>query len=263
MTAERNAPSLFARLPAPTASKVPEITLAFWLVKLLTTGLGEATSDFLVHRLGGPPAVVLGFAAFCGSMVVQFSVRRYRVWCYWFAVAMVGVFGTMGADVMHVALGIPYVVSSAFYLVVLAAVFVTWDRVERTLSIHSIVTFRRECFYWAAVFATFALGTATGDLTATTLHLGYFGSAVMFAILFAAPGITFFFWRRHPVFFFWTAYVLTRPLGASIADWLSMPHRRGGLAWGPGNISLASWAVFVVVVAAWAGITASRERARG
>ena len=263
MTVERNPPPTFLRLPAPTASKVPEITLAFWLVKLLTTGLGEATSDFLVHRLGGPPAVVIGFVAFCGAMAVQLSVRRYRVWCYWIAVAMVGVFGTMGADVMHVALGVPYVASAAFYLVVLAAVFVSWHRVERTLSIHSIVTSRRECFYWAAVFATFALGTATGDLTATTLHLGYFGSAVMFAGLFAAPGVTFFFWRRHPVLLFWTAYVLTRPLGASIADWLSMPRRHGGLAWGPGTVALASWAVFVVVVAAWAWITASRERARG
>lgn len=234
------------------ASKVPEITVVFWLIKLLTTGLGEATSDYLVHRLGGPEAVVLGFVAFCLAMVLQFSLSRYTVLGYWLAVAMVGVFGTMGADVMHVALGIPYAISATFYLIVLAAVFTLWQRTEHTLSIHSIITTRRECFYWAAVFATFALGTATEDLCATTLHLGYAGSAVMFAVLFAVPGMTFFVGRRHDVFFFWAAYVLTRPLGASVADWLGMPKSHGGLGYGPGPVAIVSWAIFLVAIGALA-----------
>jgi uncharacterized membrane-anchored protein len=247
------------RPPAPTASKVPEITMVFWLIKLLTTGLGEATSDSLVHRLGGPEAVVLGFVVFCLAMLLQFSLPRYTVLGYWLAVAMVGVFGTMGADVMHVALGIAYAVSASFYLIVLAAVFALWHRTEHTLSIHSIITTRRECFYWAAVFATFALGTATGDLCATTLHLGYAGSAVLFAVLFVVPGLTYFAWRRHDVFFFWAGYVLTRPLGASVADWLGMPKSHGGLGYGAGTVALVSWAIFLVAIAALALRSHSRR----
>ena len=120
-------------------------------------------------------------------------MRRYIAWPYWFAVVMVGVFGTMAADVLHVGFGVPYIASSALYAVVLAAVFVTWQRTEQTLSIHTINTARREAFYWAAVVATFAMGTAVGDLTAVTLHLGYLGSAVLFAVADPDPG------RRLPV----------------------------------------------------------------
>jgi uncharacterized membrane-anchored protein len=220
------------------ALRVPEITAYFWIVKALTTALGESTSDYLVHAISPVPAVGLGFVAFVGSLVVQFSMRRYRAWSYWFAVAMVGIFGTMAADVLHVGFGVPYVASSALYGIALVAVFVTWQRTEGTLSIHSIDTPRREAFYWAAVVATFALGTAVGDMTAVTLHLGYALSIVLFALLITVPAAGYRWFGWHPILAFWFAYVLTRPLGASFADWLGRPTNVGGLGVGGGVVSL-------------------------
>lgn len=235
-------------LPAP-ALRVPEITIYFWIVKALSTAMGEATSDYLVHALNPVPAVLLGFAGFVVALAVQFSMRRYLAWTYWFAVVMVGVFGTMAADVLHVGFHVPYKESTALYAVVLAAVFVTWQKTERTLSIHSIDTPRREAFYWAAVVATFALGTAAGDLTATTLHLGYFYSIVLFAGLIAVPAVGF--WRFHwnPILAFWFAYVVTRPFGASFADWAGKPRALRGLGWGEGPVSLVLTIIIVCVVA--------------
>jgi uncharacterized membrane-anchored protein len=151
---------------------------------------------------------------------------------------MVAIFGTSAADALHVALGIPYLASTAFYAVALATIFFTWHRVEGTLSIHSIYTPRRELFYWATVLATFALGTAAGDMTATTLHLGFFGSIWLFAGLIAIPAIGYRWFAMNEVLAFWIAYVLTRPLGASVADWLAVSPHRGGLGIGTGGVSL-------------------------
>ena len=200
--------------------------------------MGESTSDFLVHKLVPELAVVLGGIAFVVALYLQFSTDRYVPWRYWLAVAMVGVFGTMCADVLHVGLGVPYVASTVFYALVLFAVFCTWYRVEATLSIHSITTERRELFYWAAVLATFALGTAAGDLTAVTFGLGYFGSILLFVAIIAIPAIGYFRFGMNSILAFWFAYVITRPLGASIADWLAVSHARGGLALGTGPVSL-------------------------
>src|ERR1700750_1469627 len=175
--------------PRNAFSKVPEVTAFFWIVKALTTAMGESSSDFLVHTLVPEVAVVLGGIAFVVALYLQFSKDRYVPWAYWLAVAMVGVFGTMAADVLHVGLGIPYIASTIFYAIVLAAVFRTWYVSEGTLSIHSITTPRRELFYWAAVLATFALGTAAGDLTANTFGLGYFGSIWVFAAIIAIPAL--------------------------------------------------------------------------
>lgn len=221
-----------------TFSKVPEVTAFFWIVKALTTAMGESTSDFLVHTLVPEIAVVLGGIAFCIALYLQFSKDRYVPWAYWLAVAMVGVFGTMAADVLHVGLGVPYIVSTVFYAIVLAVVFRTWYRVEGTLSIHSITTPRRELFYWAAVLATFALGTAAGDLTAVTFGLGYFGSILLFAAIMAIPALGYFRFGMNSILAFWFAYVVTRPVGASVADWLSVSSARGGLALGTGPVSL-------------------------
>jgi uncharacterized membrane-anchored protein len=224
-------------------SKVPEVTAFFWIVKALTTAMGESTSDFLVHSLVPEIAVVLGGIAFVVALYLQFSVDRYVPWAYWLAVAMVGVFGTMAADVLHVGLGVPYVVSTVFYAIVLAVVFRAWYRSEGTLSIHSITTPRRELFYWAAVLATFALGTAAGDLTAVTLGLGYFGSILLFAAIIAIPAVGYFRFGMNSILAFWFAYVVTRPVGASVADWLAVSHARGGLALGTGPVSLVLAAV--------------------
>jgi uncharacterized membrane-anchored protein len=226
-------------------SRVPEITVYFWIIKVLTTGMGETTSDYLVHRLNPVIAVAIGAAGLAAGLIVQFSMRRYVAWSYWFAVAMVGVFGTMAADVLHIGLHIPYVVSTTFYAVVLTVIFVTWHRSEKTLSIHSIYTRRREIFYWATVLATFALGTAAGDMTAITLHLGYFSSGVLFAVLFAVPGVAYKWFGMNAIVAFWFAYIVTRPLGASFADWLSVAPGRGGLNLGYGRVSLILAAVII------------------
>jgi uncharacterized membrane-anchored protein len=233
-------------------SKVPEVTAFFWIVKALTTAMGESTSDFLVHSLVPEIAVVLGGIAFVIALYVQLSKDRYVPWAYWLAVAMVGVFGTMAADVLHVGLGVPYIVSTVFYAIVLAVVFRTWYVTEGTLSIHSITTQRRELFYWAAVLATFALGTAAGDLTAVTFGLGYFGSILLFLAIIAIPAIGYFRFDMNSILAFWFAYVVTRPVGASVADWLSVSSARGGLALGTGPVSLvlaAAIAGFVLYLA--------------
>jgi uncharacterized membrane-anchored protein len=232
----------------PGALRVPEITVWFWGIKALSTAMGESASDYLVHVMAPVLAVFLGFLGFCAALWLQLSMRRYVAWAYWLAVAMVGVFGTMAADVLHVGFGVPYVVSSVLYAVVLTAVFVTWQRTERTLSIHTIATMRRELFYWAAVVATFAMGTAVGDLTAVTLHLGYDGSALLFAVAICVPAAGYRWLGWNPVASFWAAYVLTRPLGASVADWLGKPAALGGLGWGDGAVALALTVLIAVLV---------------
>lgn len=231
------------------ARKVPEVTIFFWIIKLLTTGMGETTSDFLVRQIDPVIAVILGGVCFVAALVLQLVVRRYVPWIYWLAVVMVAIFGTMVADVIHIVLGVPYLVSSIAFAIVLAAIFAIWYSSEKTLSIHTINTFRRELFYWATVVATFALGTATGDMTATTLHLGYFTSGLLFAALFALPALGYWLLGLNEIFAFWFAYVMTRPLGASFADWLGRPHNAGGVGLGTGPVSLALAVVIVGFVA--------------
>jgi uncharacterized membrane-anchored protein len=221
------------------ASKVPAVRPYFWVVKLLTTAMGEAVSDFVVLDVNKYLGVVLGFAVFVVAIVWQFRTPRYKTWPYWTAVSMVAVFGTMAADVMHVVLGLAYMVSAVFYAVCLIATFVTWYWSEGTLDIHSIVTPRREVFYWLAVIFTFAMGTALGDLFATTFHLGYLASAFVFTALICVPLIA---WRlgASPVLTFWVAYILTRPIGASFADFFGMPKDISGMGFGHGAVSVVT-----------------------
>jgi uncharacterized membrane-anchored protein len=227
-----------SRADSHRLSKVPEVTAFFWIVKALTTAMGESTSDFLVHAMIPQAAVVLGGIAFAIALYLQLAKDRYVPWAYWLAVAMVGIFGTMCADVLHVGFGVPYIVSTIFFAVALCVVFRAWYASEGTLSIHSIRTPRRELFYWAAVVATFAMGTAAGDLTAVTFGLGYFGSALLFAAVIAIPVLGYFRFSMNPILAFWFAYVVTRPLGASVADWLGKPAASGGLGLGNGTVSL-------------------------
>jgi uncharacterized membrane-anchored protein len=228
--------------------KVPLVTAAFWVVKLLTTAMGESTSDYLVFQIDPYVAVVLGCLGLVVALALQLAVPRYIAPVYWFAVVMVAVFGTMAADVAHVVLGIPYVISSTAFALALIAVFVVWDRTEHTLSIHTIYPGRRELFYWATVIATFALGTAAGDMTASTFHLGYPASVVLFAILFALPGIGYRWFGLNEIVAFWFAYVMTRPLGASVADALGKPFL-GGLGFGDGLVAIVLTACIIVAVA--------------
>jgi uncharacterized membrane-anchored protein len=225
--------------------KVPEVTIYFWIVKLLTTAMGEAVSDYLVNDWNKYLGVVLGFIVFAVAIFFQFRSTTYSTWRYWIAVSMVAVFGTQCADVLHVVLHVAYVTSFTLYAVLLAATFIAWYRSERTLDIHTIYTSRREVFYWLTVIFTFAMGTAVGDLTAMTFKLGYLTSALMFLAAIAVPLVA---WRLgvNPVAAFWVAYVLTRPIGASFADYFGMAKNLSGLGLGHGPVS----AVLIVVVAA-------------
>jgi uncharacterized membrane-anchored protein len=229
--------------------KVPQITAYFWIIKVLTTAQGESTSDYLVHRFNPYLAVIAGFVVFVIALVLQLRVRRYIAWVYWFAVVMVAVFGTMVADVLHIEFGIPYAVSSSFFAVALTLIFILWYRTERTLSIHSVYTPRRELFYWATVLATFALGTAVGDMTATTLRLGYFASAILFTVVIVIPAAAYRWLGMNSIFAFWFAYVITRPLGASYSDWMGVSHYRGGLDYGRGPVALGLTVVIAALVA--------------
>jgi len=232
---------------APLAAKVPEVTFLFWVIKLLTTAGGEAVSDFLVPH-GYLLTGVVEVAIFVVAVVLQLSTRRYVAAAYWFLALAIAIFGTGAADFMHLIIGIPYGGTSAFWAVVLALVFWLWYRSERTLSIHSIVTRRRELFYWAVVFATFALGTALGDFTARVLHLGYLGSVVLFAVVIMVPAVAWWQLKLNSVLCFWAAYVVTRPLGASFADYFGKPKVLSGLDYGEGPVSLVLLLSIVVLV---------------
>lgn len=232
-----------------TLRKVPEIIILFWVIKLLTTAMGEATSDYLVHALNPYVAVALGALGFTLAICMQFLVKKYIAWVYWLTVVMVAIFGTMAADVLHVGFGIPYAISSIFFALCLSIVFILWYRVEKTLSIHSIYTFRRELFYWVTIVITFALGTAVGDLTAATLGLGYLLSGFLFAGLFALPAIGYRFFKFNAVVMFWIAYILTRPFGASFADWFGRSHSLGGL--GLGSEKIAGILTILIFIAVW------------
>ncbi|MDN5275079.1 MAG: putative rane-anchored protein [Candidatus Saccharibacteria bacterium] len=213
-------------------TKVPKLTVYFWIIKIITTALGESTSDFLVNTISPYIAVVIGFVILCVTLAWQFKTRRYEPAAYWLAALGVSVAGTMGADVVHVGFGVPYALSASFYAIALALVFVLWHRSEGTLSIHSVYTRKREVFYWAAVLLTFALGTATGDLTAFTLHLGFFDSAIIFILLFCIPCFMYWGLKVNGILTFWFAYILTRPIGASFADWFGKSTAAGGLGFG-------------------------------
>jgi uncharacterized membrane-anchored protein len=228
-------------------TKVPEITVIFWVLKLLTTGMGEAMSDFLGQK-SVPLAGAVGIFGLAFALWLQLRTREYRAPVYWFAVMMVAVFGTMAADGVHDGASIPYAVTAPVFALCVAAIFLIWHRSEGTLSIHSINTPRRELYYWAAVLATFALGTAAGDLTALSLNLGFFASILLFAVAISIPAIGWWRLRLNPIIAFWLAYILTRPLGASFADWFSK-HTNGGLGLGDGLVSGLALLAFIPLVA--------------
>ena len=227
-------------------TKVPEITLIFWVLKLLTTGMGESMSDFLGQH-SVPIAGAIGILGLWFAIWLQMRQREYRAPIYWFAVMMVAIFGTMAADGIHDGASIPYAVTTPLFGLVVAAIFCFWYRSEGTLSIHSITTRRREGYYWAAVLATFALGTAAGDLTALSLNLGFFPSVVLFAVVIAIPAIGWWRFQLNPILAFWFAYIVTRPLGASFADGFSK-HGNTGLGLGDGAVSGLALVVFIALV---------------
>ncbi len=230
-------PVIGGLFPAPVAVKVPEIIFLFWVVKILTTAGGEVTSDWLKKygNFGGGGTEV---ALFVIALVLQFATRRYRAFAYWSLAYAIAIGGTGLSDFLHLDVHIPYAGTTALWAVILAALFWIWQRTEGTLSIHSIITQRREAFYWAVVFATFALGTALGDFTAVSLNMGYLASGIFFFAVILLPPLAWWRLRLNGVAAFWMAYVVTRPLGASFADYVSKPTNTTGLNFGNGQTAL-------------------------
>ncbi len=215
-------------------NKVPQITLFFWIIKILCTTVGETAADFLnssLHLGLTGTSVVMGILLFI-TLFFQFNVNQYKPPIYWLAVVLISVVGTLITDNLTDNLGISLKITSVVFAIALAITFITWYSVEKTLSVHKINTIRREVFYWLAILFTFALGTAVGDLLAESLHLGYLLSASIFAVAIAIVYIAHRFFKLNAVLSFWIAYILTRPLGASLGDYLSQSPKDGGLGLG-------------------------------
>ena len=231
------------RFPHP---KVPEVFALFWVVKLLTTGIGETAADYMGTK-SLVVAGLVGVLGFFAAITVQLRANTYHPVRYWMTVLMVAVFGTMIADGPHVALGTPYWFDSIMYAVALVALLAWWRRSDGTFSVHSIITPRRERFYWGTVLLTFGLGTALGDTTAANLHMGFAWSVVLFGALILVPLVA---WKRgaDAVICFWISYALTRPLGASIADGMAVRPQHGGLGWGTGPVTAVGLVLFALLV---------------
>jgi uncharacterized membrane-anchored protein len=248
LPADDRVPLIGRFFPTPVAAKVPEVIFLFWVVKILTTAGGEATSDYLKiygNFVGGGVEAAL----FLVGLVLQFATRRYGAFAYWFFAFAIAVIGTGVSDFLHLDAGIPYAGTTLLWFVVLLLIFFIWHRSEGTLSIHSITSQRREAYYWATVFATFALGTALGDYTATSLNLGYLDSGVLFSVVILIPALARWRFGLNGIAAFWMSYVVTRPLGASYADYLSKPQKLSGINLGDGPVAAAfALAVLILVV---------------
>jgi uncharacterized membrane-anchored protein len=237
-------------------NKVPEVTVFFWVIKILSTTVGETAADFLAGTLGlglGGTTVVMT-ALFVVVLVIQFRTPRYVPGVYWLTVVLVSVVGTLVTDTLTDTLGVPLWASTPAFTLALAATFWAWWATEGTLSIHSIVTARREAFYWLAVLFTFALGTAAGDLVSETWGVGYWATALVCAVLIAVVYVAYRVFGADPVLTFWIAYILTRPLGASLGDGFSQPQDAGGLGLGT-TVTSALFLMVILIVVAYLSIT--------
>lgn len=231
-------------------SKVPEVTVYFWIIKIFATTVGETAADYLNMTLGFglQSTTVITVALLVITLAAQFAVNRYIPALYWWAVLLISVTGTLITDNLTDVYGIPLIASTAAFSVALIVVFTAWYLTERTLSIHSIRTRRREAFYWLAILVTFALGTAAGDLIAEKFALGYGLSLLLFAGVIAAVTVGHYLLRLNAVFAFWAAYIVTRPLGASLGDLLTQPADAGGFAFGSTAVNVVFLVVMVILV---------------
>src|SRR6478609_7790400 len=243
-------------------NRVPEVTLAFWVIKILSTTTGETFADYLNDGLGlGLTITTWVMSALLAILLVaQFMTKRYNSGVYWSVVVLISIVGTLLTDNLTDVLGVELWVSTLIFSVVLAVTFGIWFYRERTLSIHTIFTRRREAFYWVAILFTFALGTAAGDLISEGMGLGYLFGTILFASLIGIIAIACFAFKANVVFCFWAAYVLTRPLGASIGDLLSQSPADGGLGIGT-TLTSVVFLLIIVALAAYLGIKVRRQRA--
>ncbi|WP_433288574.1 COG4705 family protein [Micromonospora sp. CA-244673] len=232
-------------------SKAPEVTVFFWIIKILATTVGETFADFLnvTAGLGLTLTTVVMSVLLAIVLVLQFRTVRYVPARYWLVVVLISIVGTLITDNLVDNIGVPLEVTTVVFAVLLGATFAVWYAAEKTLSIHTIDTPRREAFYWLAILFTFALGTAAGDLAAEALGLGYAVAAAIFAALIAAVWLAHRFIGLGAVVAFWIAYVLTRPLGASLGDLLAQPGDEGGLGFGTVVTSFVFLLTILAVVA--------------
>ncbi|MFF2878959.1 hypothetical protein ACFVR2_21825 [Gottfriedia sp. NPDC057991] len=229
-------------------NKVPEVTIYFWIIKVLCTTVGETFADFLNFNLGlglGPTTFIMGVAFFI-SLFFQFKVNKYTPSIYWITVVLISVFGTLVTDNLTDAMGVPLETSTIVFSVLLGLTFLFWYLSEKTLSIHSIFTRKREVFYWLAILFTFALGTAVGDLYSEQLGLGYFNTGLTVIVIILCVFLAWKFLKLDGMLAFWIAYILTRPLGASLGDYLSQPKVNGGLGLGTTSTSI----IFLIAILA-------------
>jgi uncharacterized membrane-anchored protein len=242
-------------------NRVPEITVAFWVIKILSTTTGETFADYLNVDVGLGLQVTtwLMGVLLVAALIAQFATKRYNSGIYWTAVVLISIVGTLVTDTLTDVFGVELWASTVFFSVLLAVTFGLWFRRERTLSIHTIFNRRREAFYWIAILFTFALGTAAGDLITEGLGLGYLVGVILFASLIGVIVIARYGFHANVVFCFWAAYVLTRPLGASIGDLLSQSPADGGLGIGTTATSVTFLAV-IVAVATYLGIKVGKQR---
>jgi uncharacterized membrane-anchored protein len=239
-------------------NKVPEVTLAFWFIKIMSTTVGETGADYLAVHAGLGTGITDGLVLILltASLLLQFWVQRCIPWRYWLTVVLISVAGTQITDFLTDKLEISLYVSSAAFAAMLAATFAIWCRVERTLSIQTIYSSRRELFYWTAILFTFALGTAAGDLAAESLQLGFQLGVIVFGALIALTAVAYWL-GANPVLTFWIAYIISRPLGASLGDLLSQAKAYGGMGLG----TIITSEVFLVVIVALVGwLTMSEQR---
>ena len=229
-------------------NRVPKVTADFWLIKLMAVTVGETAADFLATNLGlglsGTSMIMSGILA--AALVLQFAQKKYVPWIYWVAVVLVSIVGTLITDNLIDNLGISLSTTTIAFSLALSATFIVWYRYEKTLSIHTIFTTRREAFYWLAILFTFALGTAAGDLLAEGMGLGYLYSGLMYGAIIAVITSAYYFLKLNGILAFWLAYIITRPMGASFGDLLSQPIANGGLGFGTVITSL----IFLVSIAA-------------
>lgn len=215
-------------------NKVPEITIFFWIIKIMATTVGETAADFLSVNLnfGLTTTSYVMSALLLISLLIQIRASKYVPWAYWITVVLISIVGTLITDNLVDNFGVSLEVTTIIFSAALLATFVAWYASEKTLSVHTIYTSKRELFYWLAILFTFALGTAAGDLAAESLGLGYATSALMFGALIGAVSVAYYLFRLNAVLAFWIAYILTRPLGASTGDFLSQPVANAGLGLG-------------------------------
>ena len=245
-------PKMISLPDTPVAlNRVPKVTVDFWLIKLMAVTMGETAADYLAVNLGlGLTATSLIMAAvLIGALVLQFGQKRYVPWSYWLAVVLISIVGTLVTDNLVDNFGVSLVTTTVFFTLALIATFAGWYASERTLSIHSIRTTRREGWYWLAILFTFALGTAAGDLVAEHFGLGYLSTGILFGLIIASLTVGYYFIDLDPILGFWLAYIFTRPLGASFGDLLSQPAEYGGMGLGTIITSALVLAAIIGIVA--------------